>query len=58
MIGYSNSTLKPDFKNSLEGDVEKSLADNSLIKEKINWEPQMELKTWLRSVLSKLEENN
>lgn len=58
MIGYSNSTLKPDFKNSLEGDVEKSLADNSLIKEKINWEPQMELKIWLRSVLSKLEENN
>ena len=57
MISYSNSSLKPIFKNALEGDVEKSLSDNSLIENKINWEPKMELRTWLKLIMKKLEED-
>lgn len=58
MISYSNSSLKPIFKSPLEGDVEKSLSNNNLIKNKINWEPKMELKIWLKLIMQKLEENN
>jgi len=57
MISCSNSSLKPIFKNALEGDVEKSLSDNMLIKNKINWKPKMELKTWLKLIIKKLEED-
>ena len=57
MISYSNSNLKPIFKNALEGDVEKSLSDNSLIENKINWKPKMELKIWLKLIIKKLEED-
>jgi len=58
MITYSNLSLKPIFKKPLDGDVEKSLSNNNLIKNKINWEPKMELKIWLKIIMRKLGENN
>ena len=58
MISYSNLSLKPIFENTLEGDVEKSLSDNSLIKNKVDWRPKMELKNWIKTIMKKLEEDN
>jgi len=58
MISYSNLSLKPIFENALEGDVEKSLSDNSLIKNKVDWRPKMELKNWIKTIMKKLEEDN
>ena len=58
MISYSNLSLKPIFENTLEGDVEKSLSDNSLIKNKVDWKPKMELKNWIKTIMKKLEEDN
>ncbi len=49
MIRISKSDLKPVFKDPLEGDIQKSHADTSLINQKLGWEIEVELEDWLKN---------
>ena len=52
MIDFSGLPLQVIFQEPLEGDVYKSHADISLAKIFFKWQPKMELKTWLRKIIS------
>ena len=52
MIDSSNQNLKPIFKNSLDGDIEKSQANISLAINSFNWNPKKELQEWLKEIFS------
>ena len=45
----SKSDLKPVFKDPLEGDIQKSHADTSLINQKLGWRIEVELEDWLKN---------
>ncbi len=52
MINISKLDLELKFIEPLKGDVELSQADTSLSKKLLNWEYEMELKTWLSNILN------
>ncbi|MDE1817917.1 MAG: NAD-dependent epimerase/dehydratase family protein [Thaumarchaeota archaeon] len=51
MIDIADLRLKPIYDKTLEGDVRESLADISLAKKLLGWEPEMKLKNWLIQIL-------
>ena len=52
IIKYSNLDIEPIFGPALKGDVMKTIADISLIKEKIGWEPKVALEDWIKEIVS------
>ena len=52
IIKYSNLDIEPIFGPALKGDVMKTIADISLIKEKIGWEPKVMLEDWINEIVS------
>ena len=51
-IKFSGLNIEPIFGPSLKGDVMKTVADITLIKEKIGWEPKMMLVEWIKEITS------
>ena len=51
MIKISGLKTVPVFERPLEGDIEKSQADITLVKELLNWEPREKLSEWLKEIL-------
>ena len=51
MIKFSKLKLKPIFKSSLDGDIQKSQADIRLANENFNWEPKKMVTEWLEETL-------
>jgi len=51
MLDISGLNLKPIFKNSLDGDIKLSHADNTLAIKSFNWKPKKELEDWLKQIL-------
>ena len=52
IIKFSGLNIEPIFGPSLKGDVMKTIADISLIKEKIGWEPKVMLESWIKEIIS------
>ena len=52
IIKFSGLDMEPSFGPSLKGDVMKTVADITLIKEKIGWEPKMMLVEWIKEIIS------
>ena len=52
IIKFSGLEIEPIFGPSLKGDVMKTVADITLIKEKIGWEPKMMLVEWIKEIVS------
>ena len=52
IINFSGLNIEPIFGPSLKGDVMKTVADITLIKEKIGWEPKMMLVEWIKEITS------
>ena len=52
IIKFSGLNIEPIFGPSLEGDVMKTIADISLIKEKIGWQPKVMLESWINEIIS------
>tara|TARA_B100000029_G_scaffold341027_1_gene333302 strand:+ start:2177 stop:3097 length:921 start_codon:yes stop_codon:yes gene_type:complete len=52
IIKFSNLDIDPIFGPALKGDVMKTIADISLIKEKIGWEPKIMLEDWIEEIIS------
>ena len=52
MIKFSGLNIEPIFGPSLKGDVMKTIADISLIKEKIGWQPKVMLESWINEIIS------
>ena len=52
IIKFSGLDIEPIFGPSLKGDVMKTIADISLIKEKIGWEPKVMLESWIKEIIS------
>jgi UDP-glucose 4-epimerase len=52
IIKFSGLNLEPIFGPALKGDVMKTVADITLIKEKIGWEPKMMLVEWIKEIIS------
>jgi len=55
VIKSSSLPLEPIHKPALEGDVRATLADITLAKKSLNWEPKIKLKDWLDKVISKMK---
>ena len=53
IIKFSNLNINPIFGPSLEGDVQKTVANIDLIKEKIGWEPTVFLEKWINEIISR-----
>ena len=51
MIKFSKLKLKPIFKSSLDGDIQKSQADITLANENFNWKPKKMVTKWLEETL-------
>jgi UDP-glucose 4-epimerase len=51
MIKFSKLKLKPIFKSSLDGDIQKSQADIRLANENFNWKPKKMVTEWLEETL-------
>ena len=51
MIKFSKLKLKPIFKSSLDGDIQKSQADITLANENFNWKPKKMVTEWLEETL-------
>ena len=52
IIKFSGLEIEPIFAPSLKGDVMKTVADITLIKEKIGWEPKVMLVEWIKEIVS------
>jgi len=52
IIKFSGLNLEPIFGPALKGDVMKTVADITLIKGKIGWEPKMMLVEWIKEIVS------
>ena len=52
VIEYSGLKLEPIFEPALKGDVQKTIADIDLIKEKLGWEPKITLVDWIKEIIS------
>ena len=51
MIEISGLEMKPIFETALEGDIQKSQADISLVTKSFNWEAKKDLREWLMEIL-------
>ena len=54
MIKISSKNFEPEFDEELPGDIEKSQADTSYSKEKIDWEYEIELEDGLKKLMTKM----
>jgi len=52
IIKFSGLEIDPIFGPELKGDVKRTIADISLIKEKIGWEPTVFLEEWIKDIVS------
>ncbi len=52
IIKISKLDIKPMFGPALKGDVDKTMANIELIKEKIGWTPSLFLEDWLQEIIS------
>ena len=52
VIESSGLKLEPIFGPSLKGDVQKTIANIDLIREKINWKPKIRLADWVKEIIS------
>jgi UDP-glucose 4-epimerase len=52
VINASGLSLKPIHGPELSGDIRASLADTTLIRKLLNWEPKMRLDDWLTKIIS------
>ena len=52
IIKYSGLEIEPIFGPELKGDVKRTIADISSIKEKIGWEPKILLEDWVKDIVS------
>ncbi|MBC8252215.1 MAG: NAD-dependent epimerase/dehydratase family protein [Candidatus Nitrosopelagicus sp.] len=52
IIKIAGLNVEPTFGPPLKGDVMKTVADISLIKEKIGWEPRVMLTDWIKEIIS------
>ena len=52
IIKFSGLEIEPIFGPELKGDVKRTIADISLIKEKIGWEPKVFLEKWIEEIVS------
>ena len=55
MLKYANLDLEPIFGPNLPGDVKVTLADISMIKKQLNWEPTVFLEEWLSKKISEMD---
>ena len=53
MLQISGLDKEPEFKEKLEGDIMKSQADISLIRERYEWNSNMRLENWLKGIIKK-----
>ena len=53
MIKISGLERKPEFRAKLEGDIQKSHADISLLKKRFGWKPDVKLEDWLEGIFKK-----
>ena len=52
IIKSSGLKLEPKFRNALEGDVDKTLSDITLIQKEIQWNPTIKLEDWLDMIIT------
>ena len=52
IIKFSRLEIEPTFGPELKGDVKRTIADISLIKEKVGWEPIVFLEKWIEGIVS------
>jgi len=52
IIKSSGLDIKPIFKPALKGDVQQTIADINLIKEKIGWNPTILVEEWINQIIS------
>ena len=52
VIKFSDLKIEPIFGPELKGDVKRTVADISLIKEKIGWKPTVFLEKWIEDIVS------
>ena len=52
IIKFSGLEIEPVFGPELKGDVKTTIADISLIKEKVGWEPTVFLENWIKEIVS------
>ena len=52
IIKSSGLKLEPKFRNALEGDVDKTLSDITLIQKEIQWKPTIKLEDWLDMIIT------
>ena len=52
IIKFSDLEIEPLFGPELKGDVKRTIADISLIKEKVGWEPTVFLENWIKEIVS------
>ena len=52
IIKFSRLEIEPTFGPELKGDVKRTIADISLIKEKVGWEPIVFLEKWIEDIVS------
>ena len=51
MLNISGLGMQPIFETPLDGDIEKSRADITLLTKSFNWKPKKELKEWLTEII-------
>mgnify|MGYP001467438509 FL=1 len=52
IIKLAGKELQPEFGPALKGDVQKTIANIDLIKEKIGWSPTIILENWINQIIS------
>ena len=52
VIKHSGLNIEPIFGPALKGDVQRTIADISLIKDKIGWTPTVTLEEWIKGIIS------
>ena len=51
IIKSAGLNIEPTFGPALKGDVQKTIANIDLIKEKIGWEPKIMLEKWIEDII-------
>ena len=52
VIKYSGLNMEPIFGPALRGDVQRTMADITLIEDKIGWTPTVTLEEWIKGIIS------
>ena len=52
IIKFSGLNIDPIFGPALKGDVQRTIADINLIKDKIGWTPTVTLEEWIKGIIS------